>query len=182
LSFQTGAAIDPSDLALGGRELHESAVVATLDGVAPDARFEVLVNEQPLGHVGAGGRLPIFLQPYHHYAVRLRPVGAASVWYDSAARDVTLYPGTVQHLNWRVEQVASLFGRAVRADGTPVANAAVQGKRGIGESDALGYFQIDAGSGDSLRFTAADGASCIVRLGDLATRAGYVSLGKVVCQ
>ena len=125
LSFQTGAAVDPHDLSVGGRELQESAVVAALDGAANDARFEVLVDEQPRGRLGGGGRLPIFLQPYHRYKVRLRPVGGASVWYDSVARDIILYPGTVQHLSWRVEHVASLFGQAVRPDGAPVRSAAV---------------------------------------------------------
>lgn len=182
LSVQTGTAIDPKDLAVGGRDLQESAVVATLDGIAPDARFEILVDEQPRGQLGAGGRLPIFLQPYHKYKVRIRPVGAASVWYDSVTRETTLYPGTVQHLSWRVEHVASLFGRAVRSDGAPVADAGVEGKRGVGESDGQGYFQIDAASGESLLFTSASGPSCRVQVGKLAARGSYVSLGKVVCQ
>lgn len=182
LSVQTGAAVDPSDLAVGGRELQESAVVAALDGIAPDARFEVLVDEQPHGQLSAGGRLPIFLQPYHQYSVRLRPVGGASVWYDSVTRDLTLYPGTVRHLSWRVEHVASLFGQAVRPDGARVKGASVQSKRGVGETDDQGYFQIDAGSRDSLLFTSADGRTCHVKLGDLAARGSYVSLGKVLCQ
>jgi hypothetical protein len=182
LNLQTGAAIDPKDLALGGRELQESAVVATLDGLAPGAKFEVLVDEQPHGQVSNGGRLPIFLQPYRHYKVRLRPVGGASVWYDSMTRDVTLYPGTVQHLSWHVDHVTSVFGQAVRPSGAPLANAMVQTKRGVGESDGQGYFQVDAGSGDSLLFTAADGASCHVHLGEIARRGAFASLGRIVCQ
>ncbi len=182
LSVQTGAAVDPNDLEVGGRDLQESAVVAALDGIAPDARFEVLVDEQPHGQLGAGGRLPIFLQPYHHYSVRLRPVGGASVWYDSVTRDLTLYPGTVQHLSWRVEHVASLFGQAVHPDGAPVKGASVQSRRSVGETDDRGYFQIDAGSRDSLLFTSADGGTCHVQVGDLAARGSYASLGKVVCQ
>jgi hypothetical protein len=182
LSFQTGAAIDPDDLALGGRDLQESAVVVVLDGMAPDARFEVLVDDQPRGRLGAGGRLPIFLQPYHRYQLRLRPVGGASVWYDSITRAVTLYPGTVQHLSWRVEQVTSLFGQAFRPDGTPVRDAAVKSKRGVGESDGEGYFQIDAARGDTLVFTSADGESCSAGVGDIAARGVYASLGKVICR
>jgi hypothetical protein len=182
LSIQTGAALGPGAVSLGGRELQESAVVASLEGAAPGAKFQVLVDDQFRGLVKASERLPIFLQPYHRYKVRLRPVGEASVWYDSVVREVTLYPGTVQHLSWRVEPELTLFGQAVRANGAPVANARVQSRRGVGESDGLGYFQIDASGREPLVFTSADGGSCRMELPEVRAEGAYSSLGKVLCQ
>jgi hypothetical protein len=182
LSIQTGAALGPDAVSVGGRELQESAVVASLEGAAADAKFQVLVDDQFRGLVKAHQQLPIFLQPYHHYKVRLRPVGAASVWYDSLVRDVTLYPGSVQHLSWKVEPELTLFGQAVRADGSPVANARVQSRRGVGESDELGYFQIDTSGREPLVFTSADGGSCRAVLHEVRAEGSYSSLGRILCQ
>lgn len=182
LNLQAGAAIDPHDFALGGRDLQESALVATIEGSAAGARFDVLIDEQPYGQVTQGDRLPIFLQPYHLYKVRLRPIGGPDVWYDSVTRDITLYPGMVQHLSWHVERLATLFGRAVRRDGTPIANASIQARRGVGETDDNGYFQVDSSSGDTLVFTAADGTSCRAQVGDLKAGASYIPMGKMICE
>lgn len=181
LTLQTGAAIDPRDLVVGGRDINESALVVTVEGPA-DYPFEVLVNDQPRGRIVSGARLPLFLQPYHSYKVRLRPLNAAGVSYDSAARDVTLYPGNVQHLDWKIERMFTVFGQAVRADGRPLADATIQSRHGVGESDGSGYFQIDAGDGEALRFTDAGGSACEVRLADVKPVKDFASLGKVVCQ
>ncbi|HEY8434481.1 MAG TPA: TcfC E-set like domain-containing protein, partial [Sphingomicrobium sp.] len=113
VTLQTGLAVDPRDVVLGGRDLNESALVVTVAGPA-DYAFEVLVNGQPRGRVTGGQRLPLFLQPYRSYKVRLRPLDAAGVSYDNGAREVTLYPGNVQHLAWQVERMFTIFGQAVR--------------------------------------------------------------------
>ena len=181
ISLQTGAAVDPRDFAVGGREIQESALVANVEGADPAVKYDVLVDEQPLGQISGSGQLPIFLEPYRLYKVRLRPVGAPSVWYDTATRDVTLYPGTVKRLSWRVEPLATLFGRAVAENGAPVAAASVQSRRGVGETDENGYFQIDSTSGDSLLFTRADGTTCRVDVGELRSTASFVPMGRVLC-
>jgi hypothetical protein len=182
ISVQSGAAIAASEIAIGGREIQESALVANVEGSDPGIRYDVLVDERPMGQISGGGQLPIFLQPYRLYKVRLRPVGAPSVWYDAESRDVTLYPGTVKRLNWRAEPMATLFGRAFAADGKPVAGAAVQSRRGVGETDENGYFQIDSTSGDTLLFTQADGSTCRVDVGELRSHSSYVSLGRTLCR
>jgi len=124
----------------------------------------------------------VFLQPYHAYSVRLRPVDAAPVWYDSAARQFTLYPGNVEHVQWHVESLLTVFGRAVREDGTPVAEAAVTSKRGISLSNAQGYFQIDTSANDLLSFDSGNGNICAIRISGLDQERDYASLGKVICR
>ncbi len=182
LNLQTGAVLDRDDAVIGGRNLSESALVVRVDGAPVNSEFDVLVNEQPRGRVGAGQRLPIFLQPYRSYSVRLRPVKSGSLWYDSAARSFTLYPGNVQHVRWQVEHLLTLFGRAVRPDGRPVADATIASTRGVGQSDSNGYFQIEAAEKDALSFAMPDGGACSVRVGQLAKQQDYASLGKVLCQ
>lgn len=182
LSLQTGAVANRDDLVVGGRNLEESGLVISVDGGARQARFEVLIDGQPRGRVSAGERLPVFLQPYHAYSVRLRPVDAAPVWYDSAARQFTLYPGNVEHVQWHVESLLTVFGRAVREDGTPVAEAAVTSKRGISLSNAQGYFQIDTSANDLLSFDSGNGNICAIRISGLDQERDYASLGKVICR
>jgi hypothetical protein len=183
ITLQTGAVLNRDDVVLGGRNLEESAIVISVDGTANKSEFDVLINDQPRGRVKAGGRLPMFLQAYRAYSVRLRPVDAASVWYDSAARNFTLYPGNVQHVRWHVEHLVTIFGRAVRADDAPVADATITSRRGIGQSNSNGYFQIEASANDVLSFDSASGPGCKVSIaGAAAQQLDYVRVGKVVCQ
>jgi hypothetical protein len=182
LTLQTGGVVNGDGVLLGGRNLEQSALVVSLAGTSGQSEFEVLVNEQPRGRVKAGKRLPIFLQPYRAYAVRIKPVDAASVWFDSAPREITLYPGNVQHVRWQAEQLVTAFGRAVRADGTPVAEALIKSKRGVGQSDANGYFQIELVANEKLSFAINDNELCDVKVGTLEVRDDFAALGSVVCR
>jgi hypothetical protein len=182
LSLQTGAVANRDDFVLGGRNVEESGVVVSIDGSARDAQFDVLIDGQPRGRVRAGERLPVFLRPYHAYSVRLRPVDAPSVWFDTSAREFTLYPGNVEHVRWRVENQLTVFGRAVREDGTPVAEAMVTSKRGIGQSNSEGYFQIETSASDVLSFDSGKGKSCDIIIKGLDQERDYASLGKVTCR
>jgi hypothetical protein len=183
LTLQTGAAVSRHVAAVGGRDMDESALVISLDGESEGTSFEVLVNNQPRGRVTAGNSLPLFLQPYHRYRVRLRPSSAGAIDYDSSARGITLYPGNVERLHWAVHSLFTAFGQAIRPDGKPVANALVQSARGIGETDSNGYFQVDVAAGDLLEFSARSARACHVRIDPSKPRdKDYVSLDKVICE
>lgn len=181
LNMQTGAVLNREDVSLGGRNLSESALVAHIDGAADATEYEVLVDEQARGRLRAGDHLPIFLQPYQSYSVRVRAVGAAAVTYDTSARQFTVYPGTVQPLRWTVERVSTVFGRAIRPDGRPVADAVVKSLKGIGQSNSHGYFQIEIAGADQLSFSTAEDA-CTVALARAIQGAEYASLGNVICR
>jgi Mat/Ecp fimbriae outer membrane usher protein len=181
LSLQTGAILNRQDAAFGGRNLAESALVVSIDG-AGDAEFDVLINGQAHGRIKPGQRLPIFLQPYHSYSVRLRPIDAPSVWYDTAAHEFILYPGNVQNVRWHVEHLLTVFGQAVRGNGEPVADAMITSRRGMGQSNREGYFQIETSANDALSFESGNGTLCTVKLVGLKEQSDFERLGKVVCQ
>lgn len=181
-SIQTGAVANRRDAVFGGRNLEESSLVVSVDGSSGDAQFDVLIDGQPRGRIKAGGRLPIFLRPYHAYSVRLRALDAAPVWYDSAARELTLYPGNVEQVRWHVEHLMTVFGRAVRKDGTPVREATVKSRRGIGQSNGEGYFQIETSANDLLSFDSGNGEQCSVTLEGVDQKRDYASVGKVICR
>ena len=182
LTVQTGAILNRDDALIGGRDLGESALVVSVEGDSDKSAFDVLINGQSRGRVSAGGRLPLFLQPYRTYSVRLRPVKGASVWYDSAAHKVTLYPGNVQHVRWHAEHLVTVIGRALRPDGKPVGDAMVTSRRGMGQANPDGYFQIETTSNDVLAFDPREGAQCKVEVGAVKPQQDFARLGRVVCQ
>ena len=181
LTLQTGAVLNGEGAVLGGRDLTESAVVISVDGDT-DAQFDVLIDGQPRGRIRGASRMAIFLLPYRSYSVRLKAVDAPSLWYDTASREFTLYPGNVPSLQWHAEQIATIFGRAVRQSGEPVANAMITAHRAVGQTNSDGYFQIDAASNDIISFEADGRAPCKIQVPSLSAHMDHARLGKVLCQ
>ena len=181
-TLESGFVMSGHGVGMSGREMNDSAVEVSADGIEPGQRFELLVDEVARGTVGADRTTRVFLQPYRSYQIRLRPLGAQAASFDTAARQVTLYPGSVAALHWDVTPLFVLFGQAVDGLGRPVANAEIKGAFGIGRSDGEGYFQIETRSGDVLGFEPASAPACAVTVGKARQRDGYVSGGKVQCR
>jgi hypothetical protein len=181
LTLQSALAVADGQVGFGARDLDDSAVIVQVAGNASDATFRILVNGMQFGHVRGGTQLPIHLQPYRSYDVRIIPDDGAPVSLDSDAQKLTLYPGTVRVLRWTANAYVTAFGQAVGPDGSPVSNAMVQAPHSIGETDDNGYFQIDAAFGDILSFTRGS-SRCEVALDGSAPGKDVVALGKVVCK
>ena len=181
LSFQTGVASSGRAIELGGRDLNQSAIIASLDG-SSDAAFDVLVDDAVRGRVGAGSRLPIFLEAYRSYRVRLRPLAGSAVAFDGAEKLITVYPGNVQQVRWTADKVVTVFGQAVDQGGKPLVDASIALARGIGQTDANGFFQVDASLGETLVLTSAAGGTCKVPLAGLEAGSDYARVGRVICK
>lgn len=181
LSFQTGVALSPREMVVGGRNLTDSAMVISVAGPS-DVDFDVLIDGQSRGHLKGGQRLPIFLEPYRSYSVRVKPLESRSLSFDTAAREFTLFPGNVQSVVWQVEPLVTIFGRAVRPDGQPVTNAVVTSKHGMGQSNEDGYFQIETAASDQLAFETGSTGRCTVDVALQEQRGDFARLGKVLCK
>jgi len=186
--FQTTAAATHRAVVLQGRDRNESVIVVTVheDGGSPapdgsEAPFEVLVDNATRGTVRLGGTLAVSVPAYRQYAVRLRSTGEALMHLDGAARQISVYPGTVARLEWTTRHVVAMFGRLLWADGTPVADAAIQAVDAVGDTDGAGYFQIEAARNALLRVRAPDGRVCQVPVHVSATPDGYAALGTLRC-
>jgi outer membrane usher protein FimD/PapC len=167
---------------LAARELNDAAVVVSVNGGAPEQKFEVLVDEVVRGTVRAGGEVALFMQPYQQYDIRLRPTGAQIASFDTSPKSVTLYPGNVAGLNWKVTPLFVLFGRAIGPDRRPIAEAEINGSFGLGRTDANGYFQVETREGDRLAFSSGAGRQCHVTVARASQLNGYVSAGDLMCQ
>lgn len=181
LNLQSAVAIAGRDVGLGSRDLEDSAIIAEVDGSAGDTDFDVFVNGMRYGHIRSGDRLPVHLQPYRSYEVRIRPQDAAPVSFDEGSQRVTLYPGTVRVVRWTARSYFTAFGQAVGADGRPIANALLQAPHAIGESDENGYFQIDVAAGDAIKLSRGT-EGCEIHLEAAPAAKDLISVGKVVCR
>jgi hypothetical protein len=182
VAFQSGMALGAHAVAWGARDTQQSAIVVSVGGDALSAAFNVLVDDVPRGQVKVGQPLSLFVPPYRMYKVRLVPTDVVPVSYDTAARVVTLYPGNVQSLMWRAESYFTVFGQAISSDGMPISDSLVQTAKGIAQTDANGYFQIDLRRDDPITIARADGPACRVMLGNVVVKNDFASIGKVVCQ
>ncbi|MCW3797709.1 TcfC E-set like domain-containing protein [Sphingomonas sp. BN140010] len=179
LSLQSGGAVTGGALSLGGKELAESALVATVRGRA--GAFELLVDGVPRGRLRSGGSLPLYLSPYRTYQIQLRPLDSGAIDFDPAPRKVTLYPGNVEHAVWDAQKLLTLFGRLVDASGQPLGNARLDGGTSEDVSGADGWFQFDRQAPRTLAFTRPDGRRCSVPLPAGGADKDYLSLGTVTC-
>jgi hypothetical protein len=182
LALDSGLVLSPHGTALGARDPQPSALIIDLHGDASNVPFNVLVDDVVRGRLKVGQRLSLSVPGYRTYKVRLVPSGASPVNYDSGTRDVTLYPGNVQSLEWRVKSYFTIFAQATSVGGAPIADALVQTAQGIGQTDGNGYFQVDVSDGDAVRIASDDGKSCEVQLPKMIVKKDFASIGKVVCK
>jgi hypothetical protein len=179
LSIQSGSALRRDGIALGGRDLTESALIATVRGRG--GAFELLIDGVPRGRIINGRSLPVFLSPYRSYKVQLRPLSGGAIDFDPAPRTVTLYPGNVAHAVWTARKLATLFGKLVDRSGLPLAGARVaDGTEEMVTADT-GWFQFDRQAAKALNFVRPDGSPCTVALPAMPADKEYLSLGTVTC-
>lgn len=180
LGFDTTIALSGDVVTFEGKQQSDSMILAEVKGDAA-GHFEVLVDESRAGVVRSGDRLPLSLLPYRRYSVRVRPLEADPIQYDSSVREVALFPGSVIPLEWRAHTAQAMFGRLVAADGQPLASAAVSASGSIGQTDEQGYFQLETAPGAVLTVSSAGRKQCEIALPRGEQRNGYVRLGTLPC-
>jgi len=181
LGLQTTLVAGGGTVQVAGKTTTESMIVAHVRGAQASDRFDVFVNDQVAGTIVGAAPVALALPAYRAYDVRIRPTGERLLSYDSAARTISLYPGTVADLDWTVSPITIKFGRLTAPDGTPLRGASLTGKGIWSETDEQGYFQIEAPDDAALEVTLPDG-----RTFDLTLPAGpagdaIAQLGAVVC-
>ena len=181
IGFQTTLAVGAGQLQVVGKTTSESLLVAHVDGANTEDTFEVLVNEQPAGTLAGTRALTLALPGYRSYSVRIRPTGERLLAYDSAARAVALYPGTVARVAWKAAPITIKVGRLVNADGSPVRGAVLTARGAWAETDDQGLFQIEAPDNIELTVALPDGTSFASILPTGRARSGLFQIGTRVC-
>ena len=180
--FNTAVALKDDVLSLEAGGDNESMIVATIESESPASRFELIVNEGSVGTISGNGSLAVSLPAYKAYRVRVRPVGDARLAYDSADREVSLYPGNVTHLSWKATPITAMFGKVILADGKPLIAAKIEIPGGISETDSNGYFMIEGSETASLIVRSSEGGLCTISIPEIQAFNNYKALGPLVCQ
>lgn len=181
-TLDTGIVVTGGGAGLAGRDVNDSGILVSVSGGDADQDFDVLIDEVVRGTIRSGGRLTLFLEPYHAYDIRLRPRKSHLSSYDAGSQRITLYPGSVAKVHWNITPLFIMFGRALGADGQPVAHAEIAGVHGVGRTDNEGYFQIETKRDDRLRLRRASGAECSIIVGAALPVDNYHSAGDQRCQ
>lgn len=181
-TLDTGLVLGGGRFGVAARDRNDAAIMVHVAGGDPKGQFDVLVDDVVRGTLRDGDRLPVFLEPYRHYEVRLRPVSGPIAEVDPAPREVTLFPGSVVGVEWATRSLFILFGRAIDGQGLPLANADMSWPGGVGRSDADGYFQIEADVGDEVRFSRRDGTACSITVRPQRPANGYLAGGEMTCR
>jgi hypothetical protein len=164
----------------GGEDSFRSGVLIAVEGAA-DAAFTILVDGRPRGEVKVGDRIPLMLPEYHVYEIRLQPIGAPPIQFDTGGREVSLYPGTIKTLKWQVEPIFVVFGRLLDAAGTPLGHTPLEGGTERAFSDAQGYFQLEMAGAAELKVAGPGRADCSVMVEEPEPGDELIDLGDVSC-
>ena len=159
-------ASDFKTASLGGAQNNNSAVIINLDGNSTDGKFEVYVNRQSVGFADVGKSTVIPLAPYETYDIRLESRSDTFLAFDEVPREITLYPGNVNTLYWKVDRVLVLIGKAVDEDGMPIKHARINNVDSFAGTDERGWFQIETAAIDTLELERGDGFSCQINLAE----------------
>ena len=182
ISAQTTVTATAGKVAFGAGGQSGSAIIAAVAGGRLGDKYEVLVDDAPVAILASGEKRTVALAPYDRYEVRMRPISARSQSYDARTREVSLFPGSVASVEWRVRPLAAIFGRLLLPGGEPAANAYLTAGEAIGQTDAEGYFQIEAVAMSEVFARRADGATCSAMLPEASPREEYTNAGILLCQ
>jgi hypothetical protein len=184
-TVNTSVATNGADTVFGAQNSATSVILVRLEGPEDsDAEFDVLVDGYPRGYAPVGRMTAIHVNPFQTYEVRIRPRLSDFVDFEDRVETVTVYPGNVASLVWKVRDLMVVFGRAMDAGGRAIANARVDGAIETVRTDAYGYFQAEVLRRDDpfeLTFTAGE-RSCTVFAARIEQRQGVGYLDNLTCR
>lgn len=158
--IDTSFAVNGQGAGLGGGNRADSALMVAIDG-SPSAQFDVLVNGSAVGIAKGNSKTVVPLSPYGIYRVGIRPRGNEFYRYDQGERNITLYPGNVEVVDFSAAEEVVLLGKLVDGQGGALVNAAIQSEVGFVRTDRFGIFQVNLPPSDKyFQVKLADGQSC----------------------
>ena len=188
-SFHSNMLADKETLAVGGRQLNDSAVIVelnapTLASARKAGSFDILVDGKRVTQASVGDRIPVVLPPYKAYALSIRPDVDNFAAYDERQQHITLYPGNVVPVIFDIVDLDTVLGRLQNEQGQMLADAVIQNSYEKVSTDSNGLFQGRLlPTLKTLDVTRADGQTCEVTLPEQRRkRRGVVMLGTLVCR
>lgn len=195
-NFDTSLIAAERKTAIGGRSVANSGVIIDLSSAPADSAFDVYIDNRRITTMSGGRRQVLMLAPYRTYSLHIVDVdrGLSFVAYDQGIRSVTLLPGTVSNLEWRVEPVVVAVGRIMlhgtavsELDGVeynmrlPMRSALISGIHGFAMTDDDGTFQAEITPSTRLIHVRKHSVECDIGLEEFSMVNGIANLGDLAC-
>ncbi len=167
-------------LAFGSGGFTGAGILAQAPGADADATFTVRAygaNARPIK-----GSAAVFVPtpPFSQGDIGIN-VSGGSTNFDTRNEPALFYPGTVKRLERTSTRITAIYARLVDGEGKPVANASVETKGSIAETDEAGAFQIEVGAAALLSAEREDGTTCEVKVPPTDPKMVFADLGTLVC-
>ena len=182
LGSRLSVASDFKTASLGGARQSNSAIIIDLKGEDKGEKFEVFVDDQPVGYASVGSTTIIPLSPYQTYEVKLASRSDTFFIFDERTRETTLYPGNVNTMSWDVSRVLIFIGRAIDENGEPVQHAKINNDGAFSGTDERGWFQIESKARDELILKRKDGSHCKIDLGNYDNLEDIHVFDELICK
>lgn len=189
--YETSVVATSDHVGFGGQQNATGGVLLDLRSAPEDAEFDVYVDNRRLASARGGRQQPLMLGAYNSYDIRLVDRGLTLLNFDGAARKVTIYPGTVASLAYKVERAVIAFGRLMQAEACsgadctpalqPMANARLIGVSGLAMTEEDGRFQAELLTSVRRLTVRRSGSECAVELPEPKWVNGMMLLGDLVC-
>ncbi len=164
-NFVFGVAQNGFDVQAGGNQNDKSAVIVSVEGDA-ETDMKIFVNNMERSKVKIGKEQVIYLSPFHIYDIRVSPEKNGLLDYETNSKRVTLYPGNVAKLLWKVNKFYVVTAHIVSENGEPVGDAILKETRQQVVTSGKGYVQAELSAPGKLTFLKQDNSVCSVTLPD----------------
>lgn len=192
--FDTSLVVDNQrHVSVGGLPPGEAATVIDL-GDADDTLVDIHIDGQRKQSVRGGYRVPVVLPAYDQYRISLRDRGTTLLSLDNTPRNITLYPGEAEAINYRIERINIIvsrlyYMREVCSDVTSecyripqvLAGVRISGLKGLAFSDQDGYFQGEIPADATTLEASIDGLPCQVDVSGLEATNGVLRASRLYC-
>ncbi len=165
-TFQSNLAFVGGHFSAGYQQGNQSGVMVGVTAPTP-TKVDVFINNQKQGQVESGSPAAFFVPAYGTYNVTIQPAGIGEYGFDDRPKQVTLYAGNIQYLQWTLVKEYVLFAQIVDQNGKPVPNLLMLGKNpsDFNVTDGNGYIQANIQSDQTtMQFKNESGQECVVTL------------------
>jgi hypothetical protein len=187
LRFQGAIASHKKDFAFGGERPNQSGVIISVENSSNvesknSNLFKVFVNNSHHSTIPAGKKYFIPLSPYESYKIRIKETEDFLANFDNSPKSITLYPGTIERLNWDIQRIVVIVTKIVLPGGNPLSNSRAQLINNIAETDDEGFLQAEIPINlKKLVFNADTEDECEVQLPGLTNDQQIFSLDDLTC-
>lgn len=166
----------------GSRAGQSNNIIVTVKGNATGEPMDININGIRKTTARVGEKVAFDVPDYSGAELTITPsddsVGLLD--FDPTPMTFKLYPGNIAQKEWTVNRIYLLSGRAVSADGKPLAWQRIEGAKNYATTDQDGFFQMEL-LGNETPFINTSKHQCVLALPILKKEQQYVQVGDIVC-